>query len=102
MKFDFHVLFRRIDIKNYDTQNSKKTDNQWKLAPINLNDTKEDVLDNLSGNWWNSFVPYFTEECTTGGEHPAVLLLLCTADTSDLIDGLLGVLPDTAKGRNAA
>lgn len=49
-----------------------------------------------------SFAPYFTEECTTGGEHPAVLLLLCTADTSDLIDGLLGVLPDTAKGRNAA
>lgn len=49
-----------------------------------------------------SFAPYFTEECTTGGEHPAVLLLLCTADTSDLIIGLLGVLPDTAEGRDAA
>lgn len=49
-----------------------------------------------------SFAPYFTEECTTGGEHPAVLLLLCTADTSDLINGLLGVLPDTAEGRDAA
>lgn len=57
---------------------------------------------NVLDNQWNLFLPSFTEKCTTGGEHPAVLLLLCTADTSDPVNGLLGVLPDTAEGRDAA
>ena len=49
-----------------------------------------------------TLLPFLTEECVPGGEHLAVLLLLRAADPSQPLDGLLGVLPGSTEGRDAA
>lgn len=48
-----------------------------------------------------TLLPSLTEECVPRGEHPAVLLLLRTADPGQPLDGLLGVLPHSTEGRDA-